>query len=176
MANARSFAKPYARALFELAVDNVQRGLWMHRLQVLERVFEDPQVGAAVSRKAPLEAVQWLVSILGEGLEKESYALLAILLENRRLSLLKDIRIAFADLTVERHGLGVLYVTTAVALDDQQRAEALAAFEKVFRQKLIPHYRVDSLVRGGMVGQVNDLVFDGSLKGSLEKLRENLLS
>lgn len=175
MAVSKSFAKPYARALFELASDKVERGLWLHRLQVLDKVFQDESVRRAVERMQPSTALPWLRETLKDGIDDAAYALLAILLENRRLSSISDIRIHFADLMVEFHGFGVLHVTSAVALDDDERAKALTAFEGLFRQKLIPHYRVDPLIRGGLMGQVNDLVYDGSLKGSLEKLRENLI-
>lgn len=175
MATSKSFAKPYARALFELATDKIQRGLWLHRLQVLDKVFQDPTVSRAVSRLPQSEALSWLQSVLGDGIDAEAYSLLALLLENKRLSSLGDIRLHFADLMVELHGFGVLHVTTAVVLTDEERAKTLAIFEALFHQKLIPHYHVDPLIRGGVVGQVNDLVYDGSLKGSLEKLRENLI-
>jgi len=171
----KSFAKPYARALFELATDKIERGLWLHRLQVLDKVFQEPAILRAITAMHPVDGLAWLKEILGDGIDEPAYALLALLLENRRLTSITDIRVHFADLMVELHGFGVLRVTTAVALGDSERAEALSVFESLFKQKLIPHYRVDPLIRGGMMGQVDDLVYDGSLKGSLEKLRENLI-
>lgn len=175
MGISKSFAKPYAKALFELATDKIERGLWLHRLQVLDKVFQDPVIRRAASRLHPARALTWLRETLGDGIDEGAYSLLSLLLENRRLESITDIRIYFADLMVELHGFGVLQVTTAVALDDAERARALEAFEGLFKQKLIPHFRVDPLIRGGIVGRVNDLVYDGSLKGSLEKLRENLI-
>jgi len=175
LAISKSFAKPYARALFELAADKIQRGLWLHRLQVLDKVFQEPLIAKAVARMPSAEAVAWLKAVLKDGIDDGAYALLALLLENKRLSSITDIRLHFADLMVELHGYGVLHVTTAVVLSDEERAKALTLFEGLFKQKLIPHYHVDPLIRGGVVGQVNDLVYDGSLKGSLEKLRENLI-
>lgn len=175
MATSKSLAKPYARALFELATDKIQRGQWLHRLQVLDKVFQDPLVVYAVGRMSSGEAIVWLQSVLKGGVEDEVYSLLALLLENKRLAVIGDIRLQFADLMVELHGYGVLHVSTAVVLGDEERAEALKVFEGLFKMKLIPHYHVDPLIRGGVVGQVNDLVYDGSLKGSLEKMRENLI-
>lgn len=175
MSVSKSFAKPYAKALFEMSTDKVERGLWLHRLQVLDKVFQDDEVRKAVERMHPGEAVVWLQETLKDGIDDMAYALLALLLENRRLTSLTDIRVHFADLMVELHGFGVLRVTSSVVLDDSERAKALTVFESLFQQKLIPHYRVDPLIRGGLMGRVNDLVYDGSLKGSLEKLRENLI-
>jgi len=171
----KSFAKPYARALFELATDKIERGLWLHRLQVLDKVFQDPEVFRAVSHMQPSKAIFWLKETLGDGIDDGAYALLAILLENRRLKSIPDIRVYFGYLMVELHGFGVLHVTSSVFLEEDERDKALTAFEGLFQQKLIPHFRVDPVIRGGLVGKVNDLVYDGSLKGSLEKLRENLI-
>jgi F-type H+-transporting ATPase subunit delta len=64
---------------------------------------------------------------------------------------------------------------SAVELQDDERASVLAMFEKQFGEKLIPHYRTDPAIRGGVIGRVKDLVYDGSLRGSLDKLRENLI-
>ena len=175
MAVSKSFAKPYAKALFELASDKIERGLWLHRLQVLDKVFQDPVVHRLATHTHSTQALAWLKETLGDGLDGPSYALIALLLENRRLSSISDIRIHFADLMVELHGFGVLRVTTAVTLTDEERARTLTLFEGLFRQKLIPHYRTDPLIRGGIVGRVKDLVYDGSLKGSLEKLRGYLI-
>ncbi len=175
MGVSKSFAKPYAKALFELSTDKIERGLWLHRLQVLDKVFQDPVLAQVVRGRQPAKAVVWLKETLGDGIDDQTYALLALLLENHRLSSITDIRIAFGDLMVELHGFGVLHVTSAVALGDDERAAALAVFEGLFKRKLIPHYRVDPLIRGGLMGRVNDLVYDGSLKGSLEKMRENLI-
>jgi len=171
----KSLAKPYARALFELAADKIERGLWLHRLQVLDKVFQDPVIREVATKAHSNNAIAWLKEVLGDGLDKPSYALLALLLENRRLSSLADIRLQFADLMVELHGFGVLRVTSAVPLSDEERTKSLALFEGLFQQKLIPHYRVDPLIRGGIMGQVKDLVYDGSVKGSLEKLRGYLI-
>ena len=175
LALSKSFAKPYAKALFELSTDKVERGHWLHRLQVLDKVFQDPLVFEAVNVMPPTQALSWLKDILKEGVDDAAYALLALLLENHRLSSLGNIRTYFANLMVEFHGFGVLKVTSAVPLSDEEKAQSLASFERLFKQKLIPHYKVDPLIRGGLMGQVNDLVCDGSLKGSLEKLRENLI-
>ena len=142
---------------------------------MLDKVFQDSAILRAITLMHPVKALAWLKETLGDGIDDSAYALLALLLENRRLASIGDIRVHFADLMVEFHGYGVLRVTSAVALGDTERADALTAFEGLFKQKLIPHYRVDPLIRGGLMGQVNDLVYDGSLKGSLEKLRENLI-
>ncbi len=175
MISPRSFAKPYARALFELSSDKIQRGLWLHRLQVLDVVFQDPQIRFAVSRMSAPKAIEWLQSILKDGIDAQSYALLGLLLQHKRLGAITQIRLDFADRMVELHGFGILYVLSAVELNDGERPQLQKFFEDLFKTKLIPHFRVDAAIRGGVVARVNDLVYDGSLRGSLDKLRENLI-
>ena len=135
MGVSKSFAKPYARALFEPASDKIERGLWLHRLQVHDKVFQDPIVGKAAYQLPSIQAIAWLKETLGDGIDDAAYALLALLLENKRLESIVDIRVQFADLMVEMHGFGVLQVTTAVALTDEERAQTLALFEKLFEKK-----------------------------------------
>lgn len=175
MSASKAIAKPYARALFELATDKIQRGQWLHRLQVLGMVFQDREIQKVVGRMPPTRALEWLRSVLGDGIDAESWSLLALLLQYKRLNSIGDIRFQFADLMVELHGFGVLFVTSAVKLDDAEHFRLLQVFEGMYKQKLIPHFRVDPVIRGGVVGRVKDLVYDGSLRGSLDKLRENLI-
>jgi len=175
LATSQSIAKPYARALFELCADKIQRGVWLHRLQILDKVFQDQTILRVVESLSPNQAVAWLRDLVGDALDPQAFALLALLIENRRLGSLGDIRTRFAYLMVEFHQFGVLHVTSAIPLGDLEKAHAHQTFEKVFARKLIPHFHVDPIIRGGLVGQVDDLVYDGSVKGSLEKLRENLI-
>lgn len=175
MATSQSIAKPYARALFELCADKIQRGVWLHRLQILDKIFQDPTILRAVEAMSPNQAVAWLRDVVGDALDPEAFALMTLLIQNRRLGSLGDIRTRFAYLMVEFHQFGVLHVTSAVPLGDLEKSQTHQAFEKVFGRKLIPHFHVDPVIRGGLVGQVDDLVYDGSVKGSLEKLRENLI-
>ena len=175
MTTSKSFAKPYARSLFELASTKAERDQWKQRLETLDTVFQDPAVRRAVIRQGTANAAAWLKSVVGDKLDGHSYALLAVLLENGRLSSLGDIRVTFSELLIEQEGFGELTVTSAVALSEAERGRAVEMFEKLFKKKLIPQFRIDPVIRGGLVGQVGDLVYDGSLRGSLEKMRENLI-
>src|SRR6185369_15117586 len=136
LAVAKSLAKPYARALFE-QVPEAQRSVWLERLEVLAQVFQDAEVARAVVR-APELAVGWVKSALGNRMDDATYTLLAVLIENGRLASLGDIAEQFAALTREAQGTGILDVTSAVALTEKERAEALKLFEGLFKQKLIP--------------------------------------
>jgi F-type H+-transporting ATPase subunit delta len=175
LTTSKSLAKPYARSLFELSSTKAERDQWKQRLEALATAFADHSVVLAVTRLGSVKAVEWLKSALGAKLDDASYSLLAMLVENDRLSSLADIRDAFSDLLLEQEGVGELYVTSAVALSDKERGSALTMFETLFKKKLVPHYEVDPGIQGGLVGRVGDLVYDGSLKGSLEKMRENLI-
>jgi len=62
----KSFAKPYARALFELASDKIERGLWLHRLQVLDKVFQDHAIAKAATQQHSGRAIAWLKETLGD--------------------------------------------------------------------------------------------------------------
>lgn len=175
MTTSKSLAKPYARSLFELASTKADRDQWKQRLEALETVFSDRAVVRAVTRQGPAKGIEWLKAAVGGKLDDASYALLALLIENGRLASVGDLRATFADLLIEQEGLGELYVTSAVKLSDAEKANAQKMFEKLFKKKLIPHYQVDPAIQGGLIGQVGDLVYDGSLRGSLEKMRENLI-
>ncbi|HCU25960.1 MAG TPA: F0F1 ATP synthase subunit delta, partial [Deltaproteobacteria bacterium] len=79
------------------------------------------------------------------------------------------------DMADERKGRIRVQVTSAVDLGDHQ-VQLKAILEKVLKQEVIFEAKVDPKLLGGLVLQVKDRIFDASLKGELERLRENLIA
>ena len=65
-------------------------------------------------------------------------------------------------------------VSSAFALTDAQRAELEAELSRLSGKKAKLDYKVDPALIGGVVARVGAKVYDGSLRGQLEKLRAKL--
>ena len=102
--------------------------------------------------------------------------LLLILLDRGRISALPDIARAHRELVDEQAGRARAVVTSAAPLDPAVEARLRGALEKQTGKTVLLDKKVDPSLIGGVVAQVGDLVFDGSVKHQLEKLRTELLS
>ena len=102
--------------------------------------------------------------------------LLLILLDRGRISALPDIARAHRELVDEQAGRARATVTSAAPLDAAIEARLRGALEKQTGKTVLLDKKVDPSLIGGVVAQVGDLVFDGSVKHQLEKLRTELLS
>ena len=102
--------------------------------------------------------------------------LLLILLDRGRIASLPDIARAHRELVDEQAGRARAIITSAAPLDPNIEARLRGALEKQTGKTVLLDKKVDPSLIGGVVAQVGDLVFDGSVKHQLEQLRTELLS
>jgi F-type H+-transporting ATPase subunit delta len=65
-------------------------------------------------------------------------------------------------------------VTTAGALDLITKNKLQKALEQLFQKTVLVEARTDPALLAGIVTRVGHVVFDGSLRAQLERLREHL--
>jgi F-type H+-transporting ATPase subunit delta len=94
--------------------------------------------------------------------------------KNRRLALLPDIAAQFEVLRAELENTAAVEVTSAVPLSDEQRATLAAALKTRLKREIQMTTTVDADLIGGAVIRCGDLVIDGSLKGRLAQLQNEL--
>jgi F-type H+-transporting ATPase subunit delta len=74
-----------------------------------------------------------------------------------------------------RMGRARATVTTAVTLSEDFHRNLQTRLEKVSGRKLTIERKVDGEILGGVVARVGDVLYDGSLRAALVRLREKLL-
>ena len=74
----------------------------------------------------------------------------------------------------EEQGQTVAEVRSAVALSDAQQERLAAALSKASGKNVTVQVIVDADVMGGLVSQIGDTVYDGSVRTRLEKMKERL--
>jgi F-type H+-transporting ATPase subunit delta len=80
------------------------------------------------------------------------------------------------EVLVDRH-LGRTHagVTTAHAVDPELAQAIAAALARVVGMEVVPHFRTDPRLLGGLIVRVGDRVLDGSLRRRLLQLRWSML-
>jgi F-type H+-transporting ATPase subunit delta len=138
-------------------------------LPALSRVLEHP--GMPMPKR---------LSILDEALAKidahpVSKRLLHLVVEKGRVQNVRQIAANFAEMRAARLNLTSAEVVTAVPLDAAGRADWEHALVRLTGKKVSIDYQTDSSLIGGALTKVGSVIYDGSVRTQLEKIRGLLL-
>jgi len=176
MAEKRTIARPYAKALFELALGQKKLGEWSEALAVAATVVADERVKKLLtSPHVTVEQVADLVSgVVGAKLNEEGRNFIRVLAANRRLGYLPEIAAIFDKLKAAEENTVDVSVTSAVPLDKELQQKLARALSARLKRDVRLHCDVNKTLLGGAVVRADDLVIDGSLRGRLERLAAEL--
>jgi F-type H+-transporting ATPase subunit delta len=132
----------------------------------LRELFLNPAV-AATQKIAILDKMNQKLGLL-----KELRNLLAVLIKNDRIGEVAEVVAAYRAEMQERQGVRSVEVVTAHALSDQDRASLVAGVGKLANAKIQATFKLDASLLGGTVVRIGSTVYDGSVRGRLERLKE----
>lgn len=171
MAEQSTLARPYAKAVFELAKQDNSLAAWSDTLAGLNAaVSHEELVGLldnpALARKQLVE----LVCAAAGGVTDKGTNLVRLLAENGKLILLPEIAAQFETLRGEEEGVVDVLVTSAQALNDTQQAAIETSLKQRLKRDVRINCTLDPALVGGAVIRAGDLVIDGSVRAKLERL------
>jgi len=172
-----SVSRRYARAAFELALENGQTPeSWLADLETIASVVGDPEVNRIlVSPKLSFEQKQALVDRAITGLDPLRRNFVYLLIDRGRIDLIDAIRRAFRELVLEHQGIAEATVTTAVPISDAEAARIGEQLGRMVGKKVVVQRQVDPSIIGGLVARVGDTLINGSVAARLAALREQLV-
>ncbi|HEY4132077.1 MAG TPA: ATP synthase F1 subunit delta, partial [Gemmatimonadaceae bacterium] len=133
------------------------------------RVFlESPRVSAPKKNEIFQKAY-------GASLPPHFVKFLQALVRNRRQMLIPQIAHEYNDLVDQVEGRVHASVTVAREADDADRGVITSQLSRAFGKDVVPHFRVDPAILGGVVVRVGDTVLDGSVRRRLSTLRAKML-
>ena len=176
MAELATIARPYANAVFDLAKRDGNLEQWSGMLAVLDATTQHPTVARLLdSPDLPAAAKAFrLAEVCGDELDDRGKRFLQSLAEHDRLALINEIRTQFEELLAEEQKSLEVEVISAYPLTDAQGEALKQALNRKFDKEISIESRVDTSLIGGAVIRAGDMVIDGSVRGKLHKLAENL--
>ena len=179
MADNNTIARPYAKAVFELASESGDLDTWSEALDLAGQLLADGQVTAylgdpAFNNEQRLEFLSGLfdeagAKVLG-GKDKRGKNFLKLLLENRRVVALPEISTHFETLKAEVENVVEVTVTSATAISKKQQDTISKALRERLGRDVNIATEIDENLIGGAVIRAGDVVIDGSLRARLEGL------
>ncbi len=108
------------------------------------------------------------------GLRKELRNLLAVLIDNNRIGHVVAVAATYRKLLQEQSGIRQAEIVTARELDAAERAALVAEVGKLAGAQIDASFRLDTSILGGTVVRIGSTVYDGSVRGRLDRLKEAL--
>ena len=174
-----SVASRYARALVEVILEN-KIDADIARLQLhsildavnesveLRRVWESPAV-LPEQKRAVLDGIAKQI-----GAVKPIRNFIAVLIDHRRIPMLNDIVRQFEAELDEQLGFIEVEISSARTLTPGEKRDIENRVEGMTGKKVRPRYSSNPELLGGVSIKVGSTIYDGSVRGQLEKMRQEL--
>lgn len=136
----------------------------------LQTFFMNPSI-AATDKVAVLDKLNQKLGLL-----KELRNLIAVLITHNRIGGVAEVAAAYRKLQQEQAGIHQAEIVTARLLNEVERARLTAEVAKLAQGKVDASFREDASLLGGAVVRIGSTVYDGSLRGRLDRLKEALVA
>jgi F-type H+-transporting ATPase subunit delta len=178
MARQSSAARRYAEAAFELATRDDALDAWMAGLETAAGIFSEANVAPVIHNPAvPLRDRVAIVARLLDGRVPPSVASLSrLLVERGKSDRLPAVAAEYRRLLNRARGVVEATVTSATPLSPAETDALRAKIAGMTGHTVDLTLSVDDALIGGLTVRVGDTLYDASVRGRLERLREQLVA
>lgn len=178
MSESVALARPYAKAVFEQAVADKALGTWREFLELAAAITinEDMQRALSDPRLSQQQKLSVYMDLCQSNSNPQRENFLKLLAEKHRLVVLPAILNQFAVLQDDYEKSQDVTVKTYLPLTTEQQASLQSSLENKLKRQVRLHFQEDKTLLGGVVIQAKDFVIDGSAKGKLSRLAEQMVS
>lgn len=174
-----SIARRYAKALLAIGIETRTFEALGRELERLGKTYKDSaELREALTNPVfPLSQRQQLLDELGRrlSLSRTTQHFVQLLLTRGRIGYVPDIARELRVLVDAQANRVRATVTSARPLDIAAEVRIKASLERATGKTVILEKREDPALLGGVVTQIGDVVYDGSLITQLNNLRQSLL-
>jgi len=172
-------ASRYARALVEVILEQrVDTDIARQQLRAivdavhesieLRRVWESPAV-LPEQKRAVLDGIAAQIKAV-----KPIRNFMAVIIDHRRIGMLDDIMRDFESELDAQLGFTEVEVSSARPLSPGEKRAVETRVERLTGKKVRARYTTNTELLGGVVVRAGSTIYDGSVRGQLEKMRQEL--
>lgn len=174
----RIIAKRYAKALVELSeekktVDKTKADLnafvgAVDSQPAMQKLLSSP-VFTPENKKAVIKELSGKL-----GMQPSTQRFVEHLAETGRIRYVKDVHEAFLALLSERQNRATVQLTTAAAINAGELADIKKKLEALTGKQVDIDSKVDAAMIGGAKARIGSVIYDGTIKNQLAKMRDKL--
>ena len=171
-------ARKYSSILFDLAKEKNEVDETGECLKLLKEAYKViPEFRSFLfSFKIDIEQkIKVLSNVIGDDFTDLLSKFMKTLIENKRQDLIPDISNSYSLRAMESKKQILVTAITHEKLSDELINSVIKALEKSFDKRVKIESIVDPAIIGGITLRIGNTVIDGSVRGSLTRLRETLL-
>ncbi|GJJ80103.1 ATP synthase subunit delta [Pasteurella canis] len=175
MSELTTIARPYAKAAFDFAVEQSAVEKWAEMLKFSSELIKDETMQTFLSSSfSSNKLADTVISICGDQLDQYGQNLIRLMAENKRLIVLPAVYQEFQHYVEEHQKIVEVQVISAQPLNVAQSEKIVAAMEKRLARKVKLNCSLDSSLIAGVIIRTDDFVIDGSSRGQLARLANEL--
>ncbi|MCS7278444.1 MAG: ATP synthase F1 subunit delta [Thermodesulfobacteriaceae bacterium] len=171
-------ALKYAKGLFLVAKELGKFKQFAEELQRVKLLLDSmPEVLSALQNPIyppdlKMEIINDLLKVLG--LDPELERFLRMLVEKRRIQYIDEIVRVYSELVDEELNIARGELITAYPIDEEERKELEGVLSEFLKKEVYLEPKLDESIIGGIKIRIGDLIFDGSMKTQLRKIKETI--
>ncbi|CAL4317539.1 ATP synthase subunit delta [Buchnera aphidicola (Eriosoma lanigerum)] len=170
-----TLARPYATAIFNLAIKDNNIINWKQQLQICTKIASTELIQQqCLNGVNSIKLIEIFISIGKDQINQETKNLISIMTQNKRLNLFPNILNYFLKLIDDYYQIIHLEIISAYKLELIFLNSIHEKLKKYFSKKIIFKHTIDSSIIGGLVIKNNDQTIDYSISTQL-KILSNII-
>jgi F-type H+-transporting ATPase subunit delta len=171
-------AKQYASAIYQASSQSGKVEVVLNQMELLEELLKNsPEMTLFWKHPQikPLAKLQAVQEVLNQPFLPETARFLMLILEKGRSGIVEEVLEQFRHLRLEELGVLVVKVSTAKALNEDEESRLIEKLKKEHGKDILLEKDIQPELLGGIRVQVEDTVYDSTIRRRLDKMREVLL-
>ena len=174
MAKRDSAPRRYAEAAFQLATRDGSIETWRREVELAAGMVDGQLMAVLANPAVPLEERLDAADRVLAHLSQPVRNLVLLLVRRHRIEQLPRVVAEFTRLDERRRGITHATATSASPLTDAEVRALTGRLEQMTGGRIALETDVDADLLGGLIVRVGDRLIDGSVRGRLERLRNQL--
>ncbi|NND64891.1 MAG: F0F1 ATP synthase subunit delta [Gammaproteobacteria bacterium] len=176
MAELTTLARPYAKAVFALALETDQVSEWSDQLTVLGNVLSSTMVQDYLDRPEHTaeQRATWIQELVGDQLGDGAKNLVRLLSKNDRLDILPALAERYDQLRADAENSLEVELASSQPVSDDFANKLTSILKSRFGKDIRLNRVINPELKGGAVITAGDTVIDGSVHGRLQRLAQEL--
>ena len=167
----------YAEAAFGLARKDNKLDRWRTDLRAAASALSEPRLLALLDDPSPSaeEKRKMVDQVLPKEIDPDVRRLIYLLTERGRIRKLDQVVVEFLEMANREQGVVIARVVTAVPLSEKGQQDVAERLRRlVGARKLEIQPTVDKSILGGIIAQIGDELYDGSVRTRLAQLGQRI--
>jgi len=176
MSDFTTAARPYAKAVYDIADENKTLDSWGDALANLANVISDSQMSELLDNPelGNIQKGELLIQVLGDNLTEQQQNLVKLMAENGRLKLMPDVLEQFEVARAKAENKIEAEVISAFELSAEQSSELVNTLKNKLGCDITLTVTIDKSLIGGVIIKAGDTIIDASMKSQLDSLALSL--